>query len=357
MTLRVVVADDQALVRVGFCGIIAATPGFTVVGEAGNGAEAVEAARRTSPDVILMDVRMPVMDGIEATRRITASSDVRALILTTFDLDEYVFAALRAGASGFLLKDTLPADLLTAIRVVAAGEALLAPSVTRRLIGEFTRTPPGTGPTLHTTAQAGGTGSSCDRLQRVLTERELEVLTMVARGMSNAEIAEELTISPATAKTHVAHLLTKLDARDRIQLVIIAYQSGLVAVLARGLVREVAPVVLKDETDRGEHGEQQPDQEEPPSDREADRGRGRGQAHEQRPPAVRAEEPDLSGALLDLGVVVVFGAPRQAAPGEQHVEADEHGETDGERERHGPGRLLRDVPVHDVGTAEEEPAP
>ena len=140
MTLRVVVADDQALVRVGFCGIIAATPGFTVVGEAGDGAEAVEAARRTRPDVILMDVRMPVMDGIEATKRITASTDVRALILTTFDLDEYVFAALRAGASGFLLKDTLPADLLTAIRVVAAGDALLAPSVTRRLIGEFTRT-------------------------------------------------------------------------------------------------------------------------------------------------------------------------------------------------------------------------
>ena len=139
-SLRVVVADDQALVRVGFCGIIAATPGFAVVGEAGNGAEAVEAARRTKPDVILMDVRMPVMDGIEATRRITESTDVRALILTTFDLDEYVFAALRAGASGFLLKDTLPADLLTAIRVVAAGDALLAPSVTRRLIGEFART-------------------------------------------------------------------------------------------------------------------------------------------------------------------------------------------------------------------------
>ena len=145
MTLRVVVADDQALVRVGFCGIIAATPGFTVVGEAGNGAEAVEAARRTRPDVILMDVRMPVMDGIEATRQITASTDVRALILTTFDLDEYVFAALRAGASGFLLKDTVPADLLTAIRVVAAGDALLAPSVTRRLIGEFTRAFPGAG--------------------------------------------------------------------------------------------------------------------------------------------------------------------------------------------------------------------
>ncbi len=233
MTLRVVVADDQALVRVGFCGIIAATPGFTVVGEAGNGAEAVEAARRTKPDVILMDVRMPVMDGIEATRRITESTDVRALILTTFDLDEYVFAALRAGASGFLLKDTLPADLLTAIRVVAAGDALLAPSVTRRLIGEFARTAPITGPAAGPTQAAPR--ASDDRqpsvtrgkLQRVLTDRELEVLTMVARGMSNAELAEELTISPATAKTHVAHLLTKLDARDRIQLVIIAYQSGL----------------------------------------------------------------------------------------------------------------------------------
>ena len=236
MTLRVVVADDQALVRVGFCGIIAATPGFTVVGEAGNGAEAVEAARRTKPDVILMDVRMPVMDGIEATRRITASTDVRALILTTFDLDEYVFAALRAGASGFLLKDTLPADLLTAIRVVAAGDALLAPSVTRRLIGEFARTVPATGPATGTTQPqaeaASGDGHPSlthGKLQRVLTDRELEVLKMVARGMSNAEIAEELTISPATAKTHVAHLLTKLDARDRIQLVIIAYQSGLAA--------------------------------------------------------------------------------------------------------------------------------
>jgi DNA-binding NarL/FixJ family response regulator len=236
--LRVVVADDQALVRVGFCGIIAATPGFAVVGEAGNGAEAVEAARRTKPDVILMDVRMPVMDGIEATRRITESTDVRALILTTFDLDDYVFAALRAGASGFLLKDTLPADLLTAIRVVAAGDALLAPSVTRRLIGEFARTPHGGGAApaaVHAAAQAvaGGVAShpglTCDKLTRVLTDRELEVLTMVARGMSNAEVAEQLTISPATAKTHVAHLLTKLDARDRIQLVIIAYQSGLAA--------------------------------------------------------------------------------------------------------------------------------
>jgi DNA-binding NarL/FixJ family response regulator len=225
--IRVVVADDQALVRVGFCGIISATPGFIVVGEAGNGAEAVEVTRRARPDVILMDVRMPVMNGIEATRQITRSTDVRALILTTFDLDEYVFAALRAGASGFLLKDTLPTDLLTAIRVVAAGDALLAPSVTRRLIGEFARTAPAPGgipdPAVKTVA-----GGRCtpDQLARVLTEREREVLSMVARGLSNAEIAEELTISPATAKTHVAHLLTKLDARDRIQLVIMAYQSG-----------------------------------------------------------------------------------------------------------------------------------
>ncbi|MGH3203261.1 MAG: response regulator [Streptosporangiaceae bacterium] len=236
--IRVVVADDQALVRVGFCGIISATPGFIVVGEAGNGAEAVEAARRARPDVILMDVRMPVMNGIDATRQITQSTDVRALILTTFDLDEYVFAALRAGASGFLLKDTLPAELLTAIRVVAAGDALLAPSVTRRLIGEFARTARGPGapevlglsdPGVKTAA--GGGRCTADQLARVLTDREREVLTMVARGLSNAEIAEELTISPATAKTHVAHLLTKLDARDRIQLVIMAYQSGQVTTL------------------------------------------------------------------------------------------------------------------------------
>ena len=231
--IRVVVADDQALVRVGFCGIISATPGFVVVGEAGNGAEAVEAARRARPDVILMDVRMPVMNGIEATRQITQSTDVRALILTTFDLDEYVFAALRAGASGFLLKDTLPAELLTAIRVVAAGDALLAPSVTRRLIGEFARTTPASvapgqdASELPARTAAAGGRCTIDQLARVLTEREREVLTMVARGLSNAEIAEGLTISPATAKTHVAHLLTKLDARDRIQLVIMAYQSGL----------------------------------------------------------------------------------------------------------------------------------
>jgi DNA-binding NarL/FixJ family response regulator len=228
--IRVVVADDQALVRVGFCGIIAATPGFVVVGEAGNGEEAVAAARQARPDVILMDVRMPVMNGIEATQRITQSTDVRALILTTFDLDEYVFAALRAGASGFLLKDTLPADLLTAIRVVAAGDALLAPSVTRLLIGEFARTAPAPAADPARRITSGGR-CTADQLARVLTEREMEVLAMVARGLSNGEIAEELTISPATAKTHVAHLLTKLDARDRIQLVIIAYQSGLVTTL------------------------------------------------------------------------------------------------------------------------------
>jgi DNA-binding NarL/FixJ family response regulator len=223
MTLRVVVADDQALVRVGFCGIVAATPGLSVVGEAANGAEAVAAARDAKPDVILMDVRMPVMDGIEATRQITASTDVRVLILTTFDLDEYVYAALRAGASGFLLKDTLPADLLNAIRVVAGGDALLAPSVTRRLIGEFART---VRPEPAAAACAPAAGGAARPLA-CLTDREREVLELVSRGMSNAEIADHLTISPATAKTHVAHLLTKLDARDRIQLVILAYQSGL----------------------------------------------------------------------------------------------------------------------------------
>ena len=223
MTLRVVVADDQALVRVGFRGIIDATPGFTVVGEAGNGQEAIEVTRQAQPDVVLMDVRMPVMDGIEATRQIVAGPGisggvVRVLILTTFDLDEYVYSALRAGASGFLLKDTDPADLLTAIRVVAAGDALLAPSITRRLIGEFARLP------------EAAPASQPDKLLGCLTEREIEVLALVARGMSNGEIADHLFISPATAKTHVAHLLAKLNARDRVQLVILGYQSGLAKV-------------------------------------------------------------------------------------------------------------------------------
>ncbi|TVZ03084.1 DNA-binding response regulator [Trebonia kvetii] len=258
MTISVAVADDQALVRVGFCGIIAATDGLTVVGEAPNGAEAVAIARSARPDVLLMDVRMPVLDGIEATRQITSSSGVRVIILTTFDLDEYVFGALRAGASGFLLKDTLPEDLITAIRVVAAGEALLAPSVTRRLISEFARTPalglsggtpglpapglpahPGGAPgralgawpsagsaPARPGAQSAGRADG-NRVTGLLTDRECEVLRLVAAGMSNGEIADHLHISPATAKTHVAHLLTKLDARDRVQLVIIAYQAGL----------------------------------------------------------------------------------------------------------------------------------
>ena len=247
MTISVAVADDQALVRVGFCGIIAATPGLAVVGEAANGAEAVAVARSAKPDVLLMDVRMPVLDGIEATRQITScseSSGVRVIILTTFDLDDYVFGALRAGASGFLLKDTLPEDLITAIRVVAAGEALLAPSVTRRLISEFARTPAlggpgGTAPGLPAYGGAARTRSGgaamtagappagrADKVTGLLTDRECEVLRLVAAGMSNGEIADHLRISPATAKTHVAHLLTKLDARDRVQLVIIAYQTG-----------------------------------------------------------------------------------------------------------------------------------
>jgi DNA-binding NarL/FixJ family response regulator len=228
VTLRVVVADDQALVRVGFRGIIEATPGFTVVGEAGNGAEAVAAARQTRPDVVLMDIRMPVMDGIEATRQITGAAQtrgVRVLILTTFDLDEYVYAALRAGASGFLLKDTMPVDLLNAIRVIAAGDALLAPSVTRRLLGEFVRRPNGTG----ATGDGGPQAPAARPELRELTEREVEVLTLVAQGLSNSEIAGQLCISPATAKTHVGHLLTKLDCRDRVQLVILAYRAGLAA--------------------------------------------------------------------------------------------------------------------------------
>lgn len=264
MTISVAVADDQALVRIGFCGIIAATDGLTVVGEAANGEEAVAVARAARPDVVLMDVRMPVLDGIEATRQITSapeSAGVRVIILTTFDLDDYVFGALRAGASGFLLKDTLPADLITAIRVVSAGEALLAPSITRRLISEFARIPPlgTTGLVASSLPMAGrdanraGHGSSlpgaprpaggpsswgtrapaeaapprADQVTALLTDRECEVLSLVAGGLSNAEIASRLRISPATAKTHVAHLLTKLDSRDRVQLVIIAYQAGL----------------------------------------------------------------------------------------------------------------------------------
>jgi DNA-binding NarL/FixJ family response regulator len=215
--IRVLVADDQTLVRAGFRVLVESAPDLEVVGEAGDGVEAVELARRELPDVVLMDIRMPVMDGLEATRRTVAldrAEGIRVLVLTTFDLDEYVYEALRAGASGFLLKDTPPADLLAAIRVVAAGDALLAPSVTRRLIAEFARRPE---PSAVTPAALAA-----------LTDREREVLALVARGLSNAEIAELLVVSGATAKTHVSRVLAKLGARDRAQLVMFAYETGLV---------------------------------------------------------------------------------------------------------------------------------
>ena len=217
MSIRVLVADDQALVRGSFRILVDTAPDLTSVGEAASGAEAVELARSEKPDLVLMDIRMPGVDGIEATRQITAdpqTSAVRVLILTTFDLDEYVFAALRAGASGFLLKDTPPADLLAAIRVVAAGDALLAPGVTRRLIAEFTGRPE---PAQRPAAALGE-----------VTEREREVLTLIGLGLSNAEIAAHLHVSLSTAKTHVGRLLMKLAARDRAQLVIAAYEGGLV---------------------------------------------------------------------------------------------------------------------------------
>jgi DNA-binding NarL/FixJ family response regulator len=219
MSIGVVVVDDQALVRAGFRVLVNSAPDLEVLGEAADGREAVALVAATRPDVVLMDVRMPVMDGLEATRQITTSAhggSVRVLMLTTFDLDEYVFDAIRAGASGFLLKDTPPEELLAAIRVIAEGEALLAPSVTRRLIAEFATRP-----------QAAT--DSGDRLG-VLTQREREVLVAVARGRSNAELADDLHMSVATAKTHVSRILAKLGARDRTQLVVIAFQTGLVQV-------------------------------------------------------------------------------------------------------------------------------
>lgn len=217
MTIGVLIADDEALVRGGFRVLVEAAPDLRVVAEAADGREAVALARQHHPDVVLMDIRMPGQDGIEATRQITTdpmTEGVRVLILTTFDLDEYVYGALRVGASGFLVKDTSPEDLLAAIRVVAGGDALLAPSVTRRLIAEFAQ-------------RAGPAESDASRSLDGLTEREREVLAEVARGLSNTEIGARLHMSSATAKTHVSRLLSKLAARDRAQLVVIAYESGL----------------------------------------------------------------------------------------------------------------------------------
>ena len=214
--IRVVVADDQELVRSGFVSLLAAADGLEVVGEAETGFEAVEKAHTLRPDVILMDIRMPGLDGIAATERITASDSLastKVLVLTTFDLDQYVYDALRAGASGFLLKDTAPAQLLEAIKVIAAGEALLAPSITRRLISQF-----GARPNPDTSA----------RVLAPLTDRERDVLTEVGRGRTNAEIARTLHMSPLTAKTHVSGILQKLGARDRAQLVVTAYETGLI---------------------------------------------------------------------------------------------------------------------------------
>jgi DNA-binding NarL/FixJ family response regulator len=217
MSLGVLVVDDQALVRAGFRMILEAEEDMDVVGEAADGREAVVEARRLRPDVVLMDVRMPEIDGIEATRRLLARDglDTKVVMLTTFDMDEYVYDALKAGASGFLLKDVPPEQLVAGIRAVASGDALLAPSVTRRVIEEFVRRPPTSVRTLP------------PKLAE-LTARELEVLRLIARGLSNAEIATELFVSETTVKTHVAHVLAKLGLRDRVQAVVLAYESGLV---------------------------------------------------------------------------------------------------------------------------------
>jgi DNA-binding NarL/FixJ family response regulator len=218
VTIGVVVVDDQALVRGGFRVLVDSDSELEVLGEASNGQEAVALVDSTRPDVILMDVRMPIMDGIEATGKILGlglQPMPRILILTTFDLDEYVYAALRAGASGFLLKDTPPAELLVAIKVVARGDALLAPGITRRLIAEFASRRP--------------TSAADTEVLNSLTDRERDVLRLVAKGMSNQELAEALHMSPATAKTHVSRILMKLDARDRAQLVVISYETGFIS--------------------------------------------------------------------------------------------------------------------------------
>jgi DNA-binding NarL/FixJ family response regulator len=218
LTTRVLLVDDQPLLRTGFRMILSAESDLTVVGEAADGASAVELARRLKPDVVLMDIRMPGMDGIQATRALAGpgvEDPIKVLMLTTFGLDEYVVESLRAGASGFLLKDAPPEDLVEAIRIVAAGEALLAPSVTRRLLDRVaSRLPPANADTIPALSE--------------LTERELEVLKLMARGLSNAEIAEKLVVSETTVKTHVSRVLSKLDLRDRVQAVILAYETGLV---------------------------------------------------------------------------------------------------------------------------------
>jgi DNA-binding NarL/FixJ family response regulator len=217
--IRVLIADDQALVRGGFRMILEAQKDIEVVGEASDGREAVAQAEELRPDVVLMDIRMPELDGLEATRRLLAGvGATRVLMLTTFDLDEYVYEAMKAGASGFLLKEVRPEQLAEAVRVVAAGDSLLAPAITQRLIEEYVRRPPpGSGPPAEVSE---------------LTERELEVLKLIARGLSNGEIAAELFVSEATVKTHVTHVLAKLGLRDRVQAVVLAYESGLV--LPRG---------------------------------------------------------------------------------------------------------------------------
>ncbi len=218
MSIKVLIVDDQALVRAGFRMILESEPGIEIVGEASDGLEAIEAAREHAPDVVLMDIRMPNLDGLEATRRLVGggSDGLRVLMLTTFDLDEYVYEALRAGASGFLLKDTPPEQLVAAIQVIASGDALLSPTITKRVIEEFIRRPPSTIETVLPAALGD------------LTARELEVLGFMARGLSNAEIAKDLFVSETTVKTHVARILMKLDLRDRVQAVVYAYESGLI---------------------------------------------------------------------------------------------------------------------------------